>query len=275
MTKISLLISLFSGRLKQFDLSLQSMVRQQKNKGLIELLVFIDYVDNRGVIDVLKQYPVFFRSVKAYLVAKKTYPVAHSASRRNFLALQATGEYIVFSEPEMFHIDNSIERLIKQANPQNIHNWICGPVFAAEDFVDQSGKMIVNEYRNIPHLDTLLGIVQRPDVLSSPAFLHNYHQIDYEFYKTPFFVVCFNRDTFLRLGGLNQNLKVRGFEETEFYQRFKRLGGKIIIDPKLVTIHLPHPRSLNQESQVCWDFYNSTVCFDRSQKLGELQDVVY
>jgi GT2 family glycosyltransferase len=85
----------------------------------------------------------------------------------------------------------------------------------------------------------------------------------------------FKHNDFLKLKGLNQNLKVRGYEEMEFSERFLKSGGRIIIDDDIKTIHLSHPKSLDKTSQISWNLYNSTVSFNPAQKIGTITDATF
>lgn len=275
MPKLSFLISTFSGRDKQFDMSLQSLTRFPYDVNEVELIVFIDYPNNNPTRQVLRKYKKYFSNIKAFSVIEKFSPVNHSASRRNFLATQACGDFIIFEEPEMFHINNSIQYFLERSIDSNaINNWICGPVYAAKDLVDKNGK-IIDDSCQISNLEELWNILKLPSFLKSKSFQKNYHLIDYSYYKTPFFSAMFNKKFFLKLKGLNQNLKVRGFEEVELYERFSKAGGRIICDKNIKTVHIPHNRSLDKEFQISWNLYNSTVKFDKKQIIGKIDDASY
>lgn len=270
---ISFLIPLYANRLKQFEMSLNSLTRHNYNKSLIELLVFVDYNDGGEVCQMLRQYSKAFAKIRAYIAEKKRLRVSHSATRRNYLANKAYGDYIVFCEPEMFHVNNTIECLLLHTGEMNRKEWVCGPVYAADDMVNKEGKLVVDECKPIYKLEEVLALVNRKNFLNDSRFLETYHLIDYTYYTTPFFCAMFNRKEFWKLKGLNQQLKVRGYEEIEFYQRFAEAGGNIIVDETIKTIHLPHVRSLVKETQVAWNLYNSTVTFNKDQHFGEIDDV--
>lgn len=272
MIKLSFAISTFSGKDEHLDLSLDSLTKHSYDKSSVELLVFIDYVDNKSTRLVLKKYKKFFDSIFVYGVTSKKEAVSHSASRRNFLAIHARGEYIIFCEPEMFHLGNTISELLQYiATHTDKREWLCGPVYAGRDLCDVSGK-ITDQFVPPPPISKLKPIFKLPKLRTNPTFTKMFSLIDYSDYTTPFFVCMLYRKTFLKLKGLNQNLKVRGYEEIEFANRFKNSGGKIIIYNKISSVHIPHKRNLDIESQISWNLYNSTIDFDHNQKLGKIDD---
>lgn len=274
MIKLSFLISTFSGKDEQLDLSLNSLVKHKYDKSMVELLVFIDYVNSESTQLVLKKYKKYFTSIKAYGLSSKNQKIGHSASRRNFLAAHAKGEYIIFSEPEMFHLDHTIPNLLQYLNThKSRHEWVCGPVYAGRDMCDASGK-ITDDFVPPPPMNKLAHIFKLPNMQNSSEFRKKFSLIDYRDYTTPFFICMLYRKTFLKLKGLNQNLKVRGFEEVEFAKRFKASGGEIVVYDKIPSVHIPHARNLNTELQICWNLYNSTIDFDQKQKVGEINDAV-
>ncbi len=273
--KLSILISTFSGRDQQFDFSLQSLTRHKYDHKEVELLVFLDFPNNTSTQLILKKYKNYFSSITTFSVISKKNRINHSVTRRNFLATQAKGEYIIFSEPEMFHVNNTIQNLLSYiSNNKNKREWLCGPVYAGGDLADKSGK-VIDDCIQPTNLEKLISILQLPNLLNNQKFKKNYFLIDYSYYKTPFFLAMFNRKTFLSLKGLNQNLKVRGFEEIEFHKRFSQAGGKIVIFNKVTTIHIPHIRNIDKESQISWNLYNSTVLFDSKQKVGDISDAKF
>ena len=274
MIKLSFAISTFSGKDEHLDLSLNSLTKHSYDKSAVELLVFIDYVDNQPTRLVLKKYKNFFDSILVFAVTSKKEVVSHSASRRNFLAIHARGEYIIFSEPEMFHINNTISELLQYvATHKNKREWLCGPVYAGRDLCDNSGK-ITDHFIPPPPMSKLKPIFELPKLPSNPKFKKMFNIIDYADYTTPFFICMLYRKTFLKLKGLNQNLKVRGFEEVEFAKRFKDAGGKIITYNRIPSVHIPHKRNLNIELQISWNLYNSTIDFDKKQQLGKIDDAI-
>jgi hypothetical protein len=207
-------------------------------------------------------------------VTSKQATVNHNATRKNFLATQAKGKYIIFVDPEMFHINNTIQCFLSHIHEREKHPWICGPVYASEDVVNAKGELIDNA-KPLKNFFTILHIANNKNFFKTKLFYTHYHLIDYKLYSTPFYCVMFKRDDFLNLKGLNQNLKVRGYEEMELYERFAKNGGHIIIDTAIKTIHLPHPKSLDTDSQISWNLYNSTVTFDPHQKIGEITDATF
>lgn len=275
MLKLSILTSVFSGRDQQLDISLQSLTKHEYDSSQVELLVFLDFPNNESTQSVIKKYQKYFSSIRIYSVTKKLNHINHSSTRRNFLAKEAKGKYIIFSEPEMFNVKNTISNLLNyiQKN-KNQYEWVCGPVFAAGDLADKSGK-VIDECIQPVNLPKLINVLNHPNLLNTSEFKKTYFLLDYTYYRTPFFLVMFYRETFLSLKGLNQNLKVRGFEEVEFHQRFAKEGGKIIVNNNIPTIHIPHTRNIDKESQVSWNLYNSTVTFDNRQKIGEITDAEF
>lgn len=269
--ELSLLITIFSNREKQFDMSLHSLTKHRFDARLVELIIFIDYPNYTPILKVIKKYRRYFSGVTVFTSVKKRAPIHHSASRRNFLATKAKGNYILFSEPEMFHINNSIQLCLSHIARRAGRTWLSGPVYAAEDVVGSKGELIDTE-KPLQSFSSILHIPYHRNFFTSSRFKKHYHLIDNALYDTPFYFVLFERKFFLGLKGLNQNLKVRGYEEMEFYRRFSGHGGKIIIDPSLTLLHLPHKRSLNKESQVGWNLYNSTVAFDANQHVGQIDD---
>ena len=271
---ISLLISLFSDRTKQFEMSLRSLTSYPYDTKRVELLVFIDFVDNTSIVKLLQKYRTFFSTITIFVVTNKRSKVAHSASRRNFLATQAKGTYIIFSEPEMFHLQNTLQHFLTHADKKLRNVWIGGPVYATRDITNEKGELIDNDtpLKNLTHI---LDLVNGPQPETKQAFKKQYRIIDNKFYITPYYCAMFNKNEFLQQKGLNQHLQVRGYEEMEYYERFSKRGGRVILDPNITTIHLPHPRSIDKESQVSWNLYNSTVTFDPAQTVGEIIDATY
>ena len=275
MSKLSILISTFSGKDTQLDMSLASLVRDKFNPSKVELLVFIDYPNNESTQKIIKKYSKYFSSLRIFSVNKKISRINHSVTRRNFLASKAKGEYIVFSEPEMFHINNTINNVLDYLSKnKNKKEWLCGPVYAAGDLVDKTGKVTDNCIQR-PDPKKYFPILKLKNLINQEKFKKNYFLVDYDYYHNPFFFVIFNRATFNKLKGLNQNLKVRGFEELEFFNRFSKMGGQIVILNKIPSVHIPHKRNLNKELQISWNLYNSTVNFDKDQKFGEISDTLF
>jgi len=269
--QLSLLITVFSDRVKQFDMSLRSLTAHSFDAHLVELIVFIDYPDHKPIQAVIEKYRRYFSEVTVFVAANKRTPINHSASRRNFLAKQAKGSYIIFSEPEMFHINNSIQLCLSHIARHTGRTWFSGSVYAAEDVASSKGELI-DTGKPLKNFSAILHIPDHQNFVTSSRFRKHYHLIDNTLYSTPFYFALFEKKYFLQCKGLNQNLKVRGYEEMEFYKRFSRFGGSIIIDPSLTMIHLPHKRNLNKESQVGWNLYNSTVTFDEKQHVGHIDD---
>ena len=275
MVKLSFLVSVFSGRDIQFDMSLASLTKLPYDHRQVELLVFVDYSQNDSTQLVIKKYRQYFSKIRVFSVTKKFSAVNHSASRRNFLAKEASGDFIIFEEPEMLHVNNTVEYFLQRINSKDAtKQWICGPVYAAQDLVDKKGK-IIDDSCQLANLEELWDVLKTPHFTKDSFFRKNYRLIDYSYYKTPFFCAMFNRKHFLKLRGLNQNLKVRGFEELEFHERFSKAGGEIICDDNIATVHIPHNRSLDRENQIAWNLYNSTVEFDPKQVVGKIDDALF
>lgn len=275
--KLSFLMSVFSDRNRQLEISLYSLTSHSYSPDDVELLVFIDFIKPQAVLEILKKYRKYFSKLTVFCVTSKKNRINHSASRRNFLATKAIGRFIVFSEPEMLHLENTIEQFLMYCNGENEQSWISGPVYAGTDMVNESGKLVDETF--LPQSLELIEkiIEERPknlgkSIVENKEFALYFHLIDNEFYPNPMFCTMFNRHFFLNIGGFNQQLLVRGYEENELAKRFKDQQGRIIIDPNIKTIHIPHRKIIDKESQVSWNLYNSTVFFNPQQKIGKIND---
>jgi len=268
---ISILISMCGGRERHFAMSLDSITRQRFDRDQIELVVVLDFPNPRKALSILKKKSKYFNSIRCYIIDRNNPTISHSATFRNFLATKAKGEYILFSEPEMLHIGSTLSPLFRFLSRKPSKFWYCGPVFATASVVDNKGKIIVDDYDGTENVNFLLSLASRyQNDFSNSKMKKYFFKIDRKNYPFSFFCVLFSRKFFFQLGGLNQNLKVRGWEEIEFFERFSNKGGKINFDRNFVTCHLPHKRRLYLTDQVGWDLYNSTVLFNPSQKIGEI-----
>ncbi len=270
---VSILISMGAGRERHFDVSLSSLTRHEFDKEKVELLVFLDYSNASDTILIINRYRGFFNSVRCFCIIKKKGVVSHSASRRNFLATKAKGRYIVFCEPEMLHVNSTLPLIFDFISKEKTNCWYCGPVYATASVVDRNGHIIVDEYQTKEDVDFLLDLALKyRDNFYNNKIKRFYFRIDEKEYPHPFFCTLLSKDFFFKLGGLNQNLKVRGWEEIEFFKRFCKKGGKVYFDEQFITCHLPHKRTLHLETQVGWDIYNSNCLFDPNQKMGAITE---
>lgn len=271
---VSVLVTLFKDRTKQFELSLYSLTKQMTGGLSFELLVMIDCPDKaeeRAYLKLLKRYRSFFTNIRVYSIEREDNSVFHSASRRNFLVKRARGQYVLFSEPEMFFISENVSLIYKQIARRNKNEWYCGPVYATEELVNKKGEITVDQPANALTVERTIAQVCHKDLsLESSDFTSMFTPIDGHKYEPLFFCTLIHRDFFKEVGGLAQNLRVRGWEELEFYKRFKRAGGVRRYDPRFVTCHLPHLRSLQSETQIAWNVFNSTVEFDSRQSFGKI-----
>jgi len=271
--KISLLITIGPDKERQFEMSMQSLARQSYDRKKIELVVLIDTFKSKRLVGTVRKYKHIFSQTRVFLVKKKNGQVSHSASRRNFLAIRSRGEYILFSEPEMVHVTDTIDLIFSfiRTNPKRC--WYCGPVYATNSVVDKKGNIAVDKFSGIEDVNSLLGkIKDHPIDLNDSDLKKHFFRIDENKYKPLFFCTLLNKKFFMELQGLNQNLVVRGWEELEFFSRFGKVGGSIYFDQNFVTIHLPHKRSLNLIEQAGWNLFNSTVIFNKRQRIGELSE---
>lgn len=270
--KLSLLISVFSGRDEQFRSGLASLTRHSYDRSQVELLVFVDYPQSDSTQNIIREFADAFAAVRMYCVDKKLTKIAHSAGRRNFLAQQARGEYIIFSEPEMFHCQNTLEQVSAYLRTHHDEKtWLTGQVYAGRDMVNEQG-LLVDECIQPTSIAQSIMLLNQPNVLTNRKFQKNFFLIDNTYYQTPFFFAVFNRGFFISIGGLNQHLQVRGFEEIELHQRFVKYGGRVVILDTIPTVHIPHRRNFHKETQISWNLYNSTVLFDQNQPFGQITD---
>ncbi len=272
---LSILISIAPKRERHLALSLSSLTKTAFPKNQVELLAFIDFRDAKKTRTVLRRYRRFFASVRCFLVQDKQQSVSHSASRRNFLAFRARGPYLLFTEPEMYHVSPTLPLLLSIAHKKPKKLWYCGPVFATGAMVNSAGDLVVDDYRKKEHIPFLLRLIEkRGNTLMHPKVQKHYFRIDEKKYPTLFFCTMMDKEFFVSLKGLNQGLVVRGWEEIEYYERFHRRGGSISFDTRFVTAHLPHARTLSLAKQIGWNLFNSTVAWNPKQKMGEMKETV-
>ncbi len=269
---ISVLITSHCNRSEQFEMSLSSLAKQSYNKSLIELLIIIDCFQNKDLISIIKKYKSLFSSVKCYLISNTSFKITHSVTRRNFLAKNASGNYILFSEPEMFHVGHTLKLLTDFVLKQKENYWYCGPVYATQSIVDKNGRINVDEFRGRENISYLLSLIRKDPLLKNEITSKYYFQIDEKKFPTLYFCTLFKKNFFMQIGGLNENMKVRGWEEIELYERFKTHQGKMFFDSNFITIHLPHIRSLKGIQQIGWNLYNSTVQFNHNQVIGNIKE---
>ena len=273
--KISILVSIYANRAKQFKLSLQSLANQKFNPNSVELLVFIDCSRYKSILDYLNKYNHIFSAVTYFTFHKKNNIVTHSCTRRNFLALHAHGEYLLFCEPEILHISNTIKICLDFIQKDRYKYWLCGPTYGTDGMVNSKGDVVVYEYAKREKINSLLSLIKNGRLdLSDPKTVKYYNKIDEKKFKIFFFCALLHRKQFIKLGGLNQKLRVRGWEEIEFHQRFLKNKGKYIFNNKFVTCHLPHKKSFDVVLQKGWDLYNSTVLFDKNQKIDNINEQI-
>ncbi len=272
--KISILITIGPFRKRQFEISMKSIQRQSYDRNLIELQILIDCPEIEDLLSIIKKYKTNFSKIECCIIPGKK-KVSHSVTRRNFLASRAEGEYLLFCEPEMLNIGETIDTAIKFTFTNKFKFWYCGPVYATKSIVDKKGNISADQFKGKENVDSLLSLLEQTGFnLSNKRLSDFYYRINEKNYPYLFFCTLLNKKFFLRLGGLNQNLRVRGWEEIEFYKRFSRSGGKIWFDSNFITCHLPHERTLDKITQTGWNLFNSTVFFDSRQKFGCLEEKV-
>lgn len=276
--KLSMLITIYKDRERQFEMSMDSLRRQNYPKNAVELVVLLDTTNHKNLLNIVKKYKSNFTNIRCFVIGNKIYSVSHSASRRNFLVSKSQGDYILFSEPEMLHVGETINYLftfISRKGSGCDNWWYCGPVYGTKSIVNHLGEITVDTFTGRENILFLLNLIQRQGFNKNDSIVRKYYsRLNEKKYKTLFFCTAFNKDFFLKLGGLNQNLAVRGWEEIELYSRFKNEGGVIRFDERFKTVHLPHKRSLNKIEQRGWNLLNSTMLFDRSQRFGILKEKV-
>lgn len=271
---ISLLTTIHYNRSQQFNLSIQSLSRQNYDKELIELVVIIDCDKKKKLLKTLTQNKRAFKKIKCYFIENESSKITHSVTRRNFLAREASGRFIMFVEPEMLHIGETINYALKFARNNFQNYWYCGPVYATESIVKSDGEINVDECQNKENIKLLLSLIKNDLKLKNAATKKFYFRINEKSFPILYFCAMFYRDFFINLGGLNEKLRVRGWEEIELFERFKSRNGKFWFDKNFKTVHLPHKRSLNIIHQIGWNLFNSTITFNVDQKFGDLNEKV-
>lgn len=271
---ISILITVHCNRAKQFEMSMSSLKRQSFPHDLFELVIIIDCYKNTELIEIVKRYKFLFSRVQCYLIQNKNYKIRHSVTRRNFLAKKASGNYILFTEPEMFHVRQSMHLALKHCEKELPNYWYCGPVYATDSIVNEKGMISVDDYTGKERINFLLSIVKKDAFLSTKKAIKYFHRIDERKFEPLFFCALLNRAFFVKIGGLNENLRVRGWEEIELFQRFKKNGGDVYFNENFKTVHLPHKRSLDLKQQIGWNLYNSTVLYNPNQNFGIISEKI-
>ncbi len=276
MTLISFCISISSCKIKQFTISLRSLTAEKFDKRLIDLYVFIDTFDQKPILSLLQGLSNKFHGITVYTITQKTNSVALGATRKNFLATQTKSPFILFTDPEMFYMGNTISTLLPYVNKRHEKSWVCGPVYGTEEIVNKSGEIVDDHLNKKINIDKMLFIAENSN-LNHPSSEFNkyYHLFDHRKFPNTTYCTLFNRHFFLRLKGFNQKMLVRGFEELDLYKRFVQRGGATVYDERFVTCHLPHVRSLDPETQMAWNLYNQNVGFDESQEVGLITDAKF
>jgi hypothetical protein len=273
--EISILITTPEKRESLLEMSLQSITGHPYDISKVELLIFLDYLDVTKAMSLIKNYVSFFNSIRFYQPIHKNQKVTHSATNRNYLALKARGKYLLFSEPEMFHIGRTLPLLLDFAHTKKINYWYCGPVYASSGVVNTRGDITIHEQRRNENISKLISLVKNyKNNFNSPQIGKYFHAINYKKFPSLFFCTMINRVFFFKIGALNQHLLVRGWEDIEFFERFRLNGGELYYDPTLITIHLPHDRTLSRFDTIGWDLYNSSVIFEKNQTIGIDENLV-
>lgn len=157
---------------------------------------------------------------------------------RNIGIKQATGDVIIFTEPEALHVGNTIEQLLKkmEEHPDSVilasQVWTIGPRI--------QDKLTVEEFRHpariINHQYAMLveGNMQNTKAPNSDFAITGESNCN----AGVLFAV--RRDWLLEAGGFDESFEGHGFDDFDLFNRLGHLGHPLLKCPDIAVIHQWH-----------------------------------
>lgn len=259
--ELSILISYSGDRIEQLHRSLHSMYHQQDDFDGVELLLLNDGARKEVLLPLLERYTDKFR-IRYFEVPGISKGYANSAARRNFLARQARGTYLLITDPEIVHVSATIRQVL-QAFPRHGDGiWYCGPVYATSSVVTKTGRLAYWDRKREKNLSGLWGpapVTGRPLDTAWYVNHQSYRPVNDPHFTEFFWCTAVAKSLYASVEGCNESLMVYGYEDVELFSRMRKLGVRRIYDDAFVTCHLPHTISLSPAEQRYWWIYNQHV----------------
>lgn len=186
---------------------------------------------------------------------------------RNVGIKKATGDVIIFTEPEALHVNNTISQLLNklEQNPNNTilasQVWTIGPriyqKLSEDDFL-KPARIINHPYA----------------MLTDGGNLNNTKAPDSDFAITGESncnagVLFATRKQWLEdIGGFDEEFKGHGFDDFDLFNRLAMYGKGILKDPNIIVIHQWHDKSFYPYNTIDAGIKNGKKSEERA-KAGE------
>lgn len=212
--KASIIITSFN-RPRLLSFGLESLANQDFSKDDVEIIVLNDGDSEDGTEGVCDLFSDDL-NIKYYCSTRQIkwrvpgFAINHGVKR-------STGKYLFISCAEMYHLDNSVERMIRTL--ESGRKLLTIPSSAKDD----NGSFLALLEKGIAPTEKDYGQLEN---------LHNLH--------LPFFLGV-RRDEFVRIGGYDEDFIGFGFDDNDIVHRLKLVGNQHHpVNCRIV--HLFHPR---------------------------------
>ena len=205
--KYSILLPYYR-RVTQFASTLESFKHHYSHRDDYEVVVVADIKTPQGELDWLSNQPV-----RLFKAEQKDGSLGNPAPHFNQAAREAKGEYLVISNPEVFHASDILGGLDGQVGEKYVL-CACQSVY-----------------------DTKLTIGQKPKA-------HRWYQHSVHDPRDLHFCTVLRKDLFLKVGGFDEAYAAGiSFDDDDFRETVKAAGIEFSRRDDLLTYHLHHERT--------------------------------
>lgn len=252
--KVSIVICTYN-RKEQLDRGLRTILDQDV---LPDEIIIVDDGSTDGTQDLIE--PIWHTKISMrYIYIDHTEPRI-SCIPRNVGIKQATGDVIIFTEPEGLQVGNTIEQLLKKMEEYPDNTILASQVWTMGEKIQKNlpeecfrdpHKIITHEYAVLtdshrPHND------QAPD--SDWAITGEKHCNAGVLFAT-------KKEWLLKVGGFDESFEGHGFDDFDLFNRLALIGHGVVKFSDIAVIHQWHDKS----------FYKYNI-YDAAERNGKISE---
>jgi glycosyltransferase involved in cell wall biosynthesis len=246
MTQLISIIMGYYNRKSQLSFTLETiLIQYNKYKHNLEVIIVDDGSDKQHHLnDMISNYPF---PIKLIVINKEDKSWMNPVISYNVGIENASGDIIIFQNPEVCHIGDVIQYTLENINDEN---YIVYSVYSMKSF--QDNLLIVKEYKQ-NGMDFLL------EKYKNKPYHKEYDWYSHTVYQNRryHFLSAMTRKTLERIGGFDPDFyDGYCYDDDDFRNRIEKVVKSITINPeKVMGIHLFHESAAKFSSSQALNYY--------------------